>query len=237
MDLRIESLSLNRGPIRVLKNIDIEVRAGEFVSIIGANGAGKTTLLWTIVGLLKPSSGCIKYLGKNITSLKTFERLKIGIALCPAERHVFPRMTVMENLKMGAFVRQSKDEVEEDIERVFSRFPRLREKANQLAGTLSGGEQQMLAMARSVMSRPKLLLLDEPSLGLAPLVVEELAEFVVDLNREGTTILLVEQNAMLALELSQRTYVLELGEIILKAKSQELLTDERVKKAYLGDST
>jgi branched-chain amino acid transport system ATP-binding protein len=232
----IKNVSVDRGPIRVLKNLTLQVQEKEIVSAIGANGAGKTTILLTVVGFLKPKTGSIDFLGTDITHLRTDEVLRKGIALCPAERHVFPRMTVLENLKLGAFAREESKEFREDLERVFHYFPRLLERKDQRGSTLSGGEQQMLAMARSVMSKPKLLLLDEPSLGLAPILVKELGRFIKDINENGTTMFLVEQNAMLALELSQRTYVIELGEIVLEGKSVDMAKHERVKTAFLGEA-
>jgi branched-chain amino acid transport system ATP-binding protein len=236
MYFSLKKVSVNRGPIHVLKNLSMEVHEKEMVSAIGANGAGKTTLLWTIVGLLKANAGTIEFQGGEMTHLRPDEVLRRGIALCPAERHVFPRMTVLENLKLGAFLRKESREIMDDLERVFRYFPRLEERKHQRGATLSGGEQQMLAMARSVMSRPKLLLLDEPSLGLAPILVKELGKLMKEINEDGTTLLLVEQNAMLALELSQRTYVIELGEIVLEGRSADIAKHERVKTAFLGEA-
>jgi branched-chain amino acid transport system ATP-binding protein len=236
MYFSLKKVSVNRGPIHVLKNLSMEVHEKEMVSAIGANGAGKTTLLWTIVGLLKANAGTIEFQGGEMTHLRPDEVLRRGIALCPAERHVFPRMTVLENLKLGAFLRNESREIMDDLEQVFRYFPRLEERKHQRGATLSGGEQQMLAMARSVMSRPKLLLLDEPSLGLAPILVKELGKLMKEINEDGTTLLLVEQNAMLALELSQRTYVIELGEIVLEGRSADIAKHERVKTAFLGEA-
>ncbi len=236
MYFSLKKVSVNRGPIHVLKNLSMEVHEKEMVSAIGANGAGKTTLLWTIVGLLKANAGTIEFQGGEMTHLRPDEVLRRGIALCPAERHVFPRMTVLENLKLGAFLRKESREIMDDLKRVFRYFPRLEERKHQRGATLSGGEQQMLAMARSVMSRPKLLLLDEPSLGLAPILVKELGKLMKEINEDGTTLLLVEQNAMLALELSQRTYVIELGEIVLEGRSADIAKHERVKAAFLGEA-
>lgn len=231
----IKNVSVDRGPIRVLKDLTLHVQEREIVSVIGANGAGKTTILLTVVGFLKPKMGSIEFMETDISRLRTDGVLRKGIALCPAERHVFPRMTVLENLKLGAFARKESEEITEDLERVFHYFPRLLERKEQRGSTLSGGEQQMLAMARAIMSRPKLLLLDEPSLGLAPILVKELGRFIKEINENGTTLLLVEQNAMLALELSQRTYVIELGEIVLEGRSVDMAKQERVKTAFLGD--
>jgi len=226
---------VHRGPIRVIKGLSLQIEKDDIVSLIGANGAGKTTTLWTIVGLLKPSSGNIRFDGEDITGLRPDQVLRKGIALCPSERHVFPRMTVYENLMMGAFTRKSKAAVQKDLEKVFLSFPRLKERLNQLGATLSGGEQQMLAMARSVMGNPDLLLMDEPSLGLAPILVREVANLIRNLHQGGTTIFLVEQNALLALEVSERTYVMELGEVVLSGLSKELAHQDSVRKAFLGE--
>ena len=236
MYFTMQKVTVNRGPIRVLEGLTLHVQEGEIVSVIGANGAGKTTTMWTIVGLLRVQSGRIDFLGQDITHLRTDEILKRGIALCPAERHIFPRMTVLENLKLGAFGRNDTLAIADDLEKAFRYFPRLKERLAQPGATLSGGEQQMLAMARAVMSGPKVLLLDEPSLGLAPILVKELGRLIQDINRSGASILLVEQNAMLALDLSQRTYVLELGEIILEGKSSEIARHQSVKRAFLGEA-
>lgn len=226
---------VHRGPIQVIKGLSLQIEKGDIVSLIGANGAGKTTTLWTIVGLLKLSSGSIRFDGENITGLRPDEVLRKGIALCPAERHLFPRMTVYENLMMGAFTRKSKEAVQKDLGRVFHSFPRLKERLNQLGATLSGGEQQMLAMARSVMGNPGLLLMDEPSLGLAPILVREVGNLIRNLHQGGTTIFLVEQNALLALEVSERTYVMELGEVVMSGSSKELAHQDSVRKAFLGE--
>ena len=235
MYFAVSDMSVDRGPIRVLKGISLEVGQQEIVSLIGANGAGKTTLMLSIVGLLKLAEGSIIFEDNPIQGQSPDQVLKNGIALCPAERHVFPKMSVRENLLMGAYTRQSKSEIEKDFEKVFTYFPRLKERQTQAGGTLSGGEQQMLAMARAVMGNPQMLLLDEPSLGLAPIMIEELAHLVEHLNRDGTTILLVEQNAMLALEISKRTYVMELGEIVMQGDSADLARNDDVRKAFLGE--
>jgi len=235
MYFTVKSLSVRRGPIRVLKDVSLEIDRQEIVSLIGANGAGKTTLMLAIVGLLKAEAGSIDFKGMPIQAYSPDRVLKEGIALCPAERHVFPKMSVRENLLLGAYTRQSKAEIAQDLERVFTFFPRLSERQRQAGGTLSGGEQQMLAMARAVMGRPRMLLLDEPSLGLAPILIEELGRLIELLNREGTTILLVEQNAMLALEISRRTYVIELGRIVMQGRSKDLARDDDVRKAFLGE--
>jgi branched-chain amino acid transport system ATP-binding protein len=226
---------VHRGPIQVIKGLSLQFEKGDIVSLIGANGAGKTTTLWTIVGLLKPSSGNIFFDGENITGLKPDEILRKGIALCPAERHLFPRMTVYENLMMGAFTRKSKEAVQKDLERVFLSFPRLKERLNQMGATLSGGEQQMLAMARSVMGNPGLLMMDEPSLGLAPILVREVGNLIRNLHQGGTTIFLVEQNALLALEVSEKTHVMELGEVVMSGRSKDLAHQDSVRKAFLGE--
>ncbi len=235
MFFSVNDLSVKRGPIKVLKGVRLAVEEREIVSLIGANGAGKTTLMLSIVGMLKPESGSIEFRDAVITGFKPDRVLKNGIALCPSERHIFAKMTVIENLMLGAFTRRSKSDIENDIEKVFNYFPRLEERQNQLGGTLSGGEQQMLAMARSVMGGPRMLLLDEPSLGLAPIMVEELGHLIQHLNRDGVTIFLVEQNAMLALEISQRTYVMELGEIVLQGNSADLANQDEVRRAFLGE--
>ena len=235
MYFAVSDMSVDRGPIRVLKGISLEVGQQEIVSLIGANGAGKTTLMLSIVGLLKLAAGSITFENNPIQGQSPDQVLKSGLALCPAERHVFPKMSVRENLLMGAYTRQSKSEIEQDFEKVFTYFPRLKERQKQAGGTLSGGEQQMLAMARAVMGNPQMLLLDEPSLGLAPIMIEELAHLIEHLNRDGTTVLLVEQNAMLALEISKRTYVMELGEIVMQGDSADLAKNDDVRKAFLGE--
>jgi branched-chain amino acid transport system ATP-binding protein len=231
----MNDVAVHRGPIRVIKGLSLRIDKEDIVSLIGANGAGKTTTLWTIVGLLRPSSGTIHFDGENITGMKPDEILRIGIALCPSERHVFPRMTVYENLLMGAFIRKSKEAVRNDLESVYLSFPRLKERLNQLGATLSGGEQQMLAMARSVMGSPSLLLMDEPSLGLAPILVREVGNLIRTLHQGGTTIFLVEQNALLALEVSEKTYVMELGEVVMSGRSKDLAHQDSVRKAFLGE--
>jgi branched-chain amino acid transport system ATP-binding protein len=235
MSLTVRELVVRRGPIRVLHGLSLEVAPGEIVSIIGGNGAGKTTLLLTIVGLLKPESGAVAFAGKPLTGLGPERVLAAGVALCPAERHLFGRMTVLENLMLGAFSRREKAAVARDLERVFTYFPRLAERRGQKAGTLSGGEQQMLAMGRAVMGRPSMLLLDEPSLGLAPVAIEELGRLIRHIHRDGTTVLLVEQNAMLALEISERCYVMELGEFVLAGRSADLARRDEVRRAFLGE--
>ena len=232
--LEINNLSVNYGGIQALQDVSLTVNEGEVVTLIGANGAGKTTTLRSISRLVSPRSGEIIYNGKNITSLRPDQILQIGIAHSPEGRRVLARQTVLANLELGAFVRSDRWGIKADIEKQFQIFPRLGERRNQLAGTLSGGEQQMLAIARAVMSRPKLLLLDEPSLGLAPQIVREIFKTIDSLNQAGVTILLVEQNATLALQHADRGYVMESGEIAIAGKASDLLIDERVRQAYLG---
>jgi branched-chain amino acid transport system ATP-binding protein len=220
------------GKIEALKGVSLEVAAGSITCLLGPNGAGKTTLMMTLAGILKPRSGSIKFSAREISSLQPHAIVSLGIALVPENRLVFPSMTVLENLNAGAY--QRKDDFSADIERVFARFPRLKERAAQLAGTLSGGEQQMLAVARALMSRPKLLLMDEPSLGLAPLVVEEIFSIIGELHREGTTIFLVEQNAHMALKVAQHFYLMEQGRVSFSGNPGSLAEDEVIRRAYLG---
>ncbi|MQL51695.1 ATP-binding cassette domain-containing protein [Desulfofundulus thermobenzoicus] len=233
--LEVKDLCVAYGVIEALKGISFSVEEGEVVSLIGANGAGKSTTLRTISGLLRPKRGQIKYRGKEISKLPPYKVVELGLTQVPEGRRVFSRMTVMENLEMGAYTCRSRGEVKAGLERVFARFPRLAERKNQLAGTLSGGEQQMLAMGRALMSRPELLLLDEPSMGLAPLLVREVFAIIKEINQTGTTILLVEQNAHMALSISHRAYVLQTGEITISGPAGELMKNPEVKKAYLGD--
>ena len=232
--LKIDNIDVYYGAIHALKGISLEVNEGEIVTLIGANGAGKSTTLRTISGLLKPKAGSITFLGQNIAGVRAHEIVKKGISQVPEGRRVFAEMTVMENLDLGAFVRKDKAGIQQDLKHVFELFPRLEERKNQSAGTLSGGEQQMLAMGRALMSRPKLLLLDEPSMGLAPLLIKEIFNIIVDINKSGTTVLLVEQNANMALSIANRAYVLETGLITLSGKAQDLAASEDVRKAYLG---
>jgi branched-chain amino acid transport system ATP-binding protein len=232
--LEINSLSVNYGGIQALQDVSLNVNEGEIVTLIGANGAGKTTTLRTISRLVSPRSGQIIYDGKNITNLRPDQIVQIGIAHSPEGRRVLAKQTVLDNLELGAFLRSDCWGIKADIEKQFQIFPRLGERRDQLAGTLSGGEQQMLAIARAVMSRPKLLLLDEPSLGLAPQIVREIFKTIVNLNQSGVTILLVEQNATLALQHANRGYVMESGAIAIEGKASDLLVDERVRQAYLG---
>ena len=231
--LEIEDLHVNYGGIRALRGISLRVPKGEIVTLIGANGAGKTTTLKAIMGLVHPTSGRIVFEGEEITAIDTDTIVSKGISLVPEGRHVFVNLTVRENLYMGAYQRSDR-EIESDIEWIFGMFPRLKERSTQKAGTLSGGEQQMLALGRALMARPRLLLLDEPSLGLAPLVVERVFSVIKEIFEGGTTILLIEQNAMAALELAHYGYVLETGRIGMEGEGRALLGDERVKKAYLG---
>jgi len=232
--LEINNLNVNYGGIQALQDVSLTVNEGEIVTLIGANGAGKTTTLRTISRLVSPRSGQLLYNSKNITSLRPDEVVQAGIAHSPEGRRVLARQTVLDNLELGAFLRSDRWGIKADIEKQFQIFPRLGERRDQLAGTLSGGEQQMLAIARAVMSRPKLLLLDEPSLGLAPQIVREIFKTIVNLNQDGVTILLVEQNATLALQHANRGYVMESGVITIEGQASDLLVDERVRQAYLG---
>jgi len=233
--LEIKNLNVYYGGIHAIKDISISVEEGEIVSLIGANGAGKTTTLQAISGLLKPKSGEITFLGNNLLATEAHNILKLGLSQVPEGRRIFSGLTVRENLQMGAFaVRDTKENLTADRKAVYDRFPRLRERKKQLGGTLSGGEQQMLAIGRALMSRPKMLLLDEPSMGLAPILVKEIFEIIKEVNRSGVTILLVEQNAKMALSVSNRAYVLETGRIVMSGQSSDLLENELVKKAYLG---
>ena len=235
--LEVRDIHCYYGTIHALKGISLEVRDGEIVTLIGANGAGKSSTLRSINGLLRPRSGTISFRGEDITSRPAHEIVKMGISQSPEGRHVFPRMSVLENLEMGAYQRQKgTPEYKEDVERVYSLFPRLQERESQKAGTLSGGEQQMLAMGRALMARPQLLLLDEPSMGLAPIFVERIFEIVVEINKQGTPVLLVEQNALMALEVGNRGYVLETGHVALADEASALRRNEQVRKAYLGEA-
>jgi len=234
--LALRKLEVAYGGIQAVKGIDISVAQGELVCLIGANGAGKTTTLKGICGLLPVRAGTIHYEGKNVTGRPAFRLVQRGLAMVPEGRGVFGALTIEENLAMGAYTRSDNDGIKADVERVFGLFPRLKERRRQTAGTLSGGEQQMLAMGRAMMSRPKLLLLDEPSMGLAPLMVQKVFETIVTVSGEGVTILLVEQNAKLALEVSRRGYVMESGEITLSGDAKSLLHDPKVRAAYLGEA-
>jgi branched-chain amino acid transport system ATP-binding protein len=233
--LRLEHLQVSYGGIRAVKGIDLEVAAGELVCLIGANGAGKTTTLKAVTGLVRAAGGRILYEGQDISGLRVHEIARRGLALVPEGRGVFAQLTIEENLAMGAYSRSDRPGVAADVERAFTLFPRLKERRSQTAGTLSGGEQQMLAIARALMGRPKLLLLDEPSMGLAPLMVERIFEVIRDIAAEGVTLLLVEQNARLALETSHRGYVLEGGLVSISGEARKLLGDPRIREAYLGE--
>ena len=232
--LKVENLSVHYGMIQAVRDVSFEVNEGEVVSLIGANGAGKTTILRTLSGLVRPSAGKIQFLGKEIQKLPAQKIVAGGLSQVPEGRHVFPGLTVMENLEMGAFLKKNREENQGNLKKVFSRFPRLEERKNQDAATLSGGEQQMLAMGRALMSTPKLLLLDEPSMGLAPIFIQEIFDIIQDIQKQGTTVLLIEQNANKALAISDRGYVLETGKIVLSGTGKELAASDEVRKAYLG---
>jgi len=232
--LSIKEVNVFYGAIQALQGISLEVEQGEVVTLIGANGAGKSTTLRAISGLVRPKNGTIQFEGIDITRMPAQEIVKMGISHVPEGRRPFARMTVLENLELGAYLRKDKEGIEKSLEKVFSHFPRLKERRYQKAGTLSGGEQQMLAIGRALMSKPKLLLLDEPSMGLAPILVQEIFNIIKDINEAGTTILLVEQNAHMALSIASRAYVLESGRIVLSGTAKELSETEEVQKAYLG---
>ena len=232
--LKVENLKVRYGMIEAIKGISFEVRDGEIVTLIGANGAGKTTTMHAISGLLKPASGSITMDGQDLVKMPSHKIVSLGLAQVPEGRRVFAQQTVEENLILGAYTRRDKAGIAEDQERVFDLFPRLKERRTQLAGTLSGGEQQMLAMGRALMAKPKLVLMDEPSMGLSPLLVKEIFHIIEDINKQGTTVLLVEQNARMALAIADRAYVLETGKITLEGTGEELAKDERVRKADLG---
>ncbi len=233
--LEIEDLHVSYGAIHALRGLALEVAAGTIVTLIGANGAGKSTTLNTISGLLRPHRGCVRLEGEDLTSVPPHEIVFKGVVQVPEGRRIFGRLTVLENLEMGAFRRTDAGEIREGLDRTFSLFPRLKERMTQVAGTLSGGEQQMLAIGRALMARPRVLLMDEPSMGLAPILVEQIFEAIVDINRQGTTILLVEQNAFMALNIADRGYVLQTGSIVLQGGAAELQANEEVKRAYLGE--
>lgn len=236
MMLKVTDLNVYYGAIHALKGLSFEVGEGEIVSLIGANGAGKTTAMHTISGLLRSRTGSIEFMDANITKTEPHRIVKMGLAQVPEGRRIFASMSVLENLEMGAYIRAGapKKSIDEDLELVFTRFPRLKERRKQVAGTLSGGEQQMLAIGRALMSRPKMLLLDEPSMGLSPILVQEIFSCITEVNRSGTTILLVEQNAKMALTVSNRAYVLETGTVVLEGPAADLLDNEQVREAYLG---
>jgi len=232
--LQIKDIDVYYGSIHALKKLSLEVEKGSIVTLIGANGAGKTTTLNTISGILRPRNGTIIYKGIDITRVAPEKIVGLGISQVPEGRRVFSTMSVVENLEMGAYLRRDKKEIQADMETVYARFPRLEERRRQLAGTLSGGEQQMLAIGRALMARPELMLMDEPSMGLAPLLVKEIFSIIKDINERGTTILLVEQNANMALSIAHKAFVIETGEIVLQGTAEQLLKSEDVKKAYLG---
>ena len=233
--LELKDVEVFYGMIQAIKGVSFQVNEGEVIALIGANGAGKTTILHSITGLIAPKKGQIFFEGQDITATPAHKIVSMGMAHVPEGRRVFAQLTVLENLKMGAFTRKDKEEVEESLIRVYKRFPRLEERKNQMAGTLSGGEQQMLAMGRALMSRPRIILMDEPSMGLSPIFVNEIFDIIREVSEGGTTVLLVEQNAKKALSIADRAYVLETGRIVLDGKAQELLNDDSVKKAYLGE--
>ena len=233
--LKVENLNVFYGAIHALHDISFHVNAGEIVTLIGANGAGKTSTLHTISGLIRQKSGTITFKGKNLAAVHPHKLVGMGLSQVPEGRRVFAQMSVLENLEIGAYTRKNPAEMKRDLEMVFGHFPRLKERVKQLAGTLSGGEQQMLAMGRALMSHPELLMLDEPSMGLSPILVQEIFSIIQDVNRAGTTILLVEQNAHMALSIANRAYVLETGRIVMEGDARELLTNDDVRKAYLGN--
>jgi len=233
--LEVKDLEVCYGVIQAIKGISFEVNEGEVIALIGANGAGKTTTLHTITGLLSPKSGSVIFNGQDITKIPAHKIVSLGMAHVPEGRRVFAQFTVLQNLKMGAYTRTDKSEIEESLEMVYKRFPRLEERKNQLAGTLSGGEQQMLAMGRALMSRPKIILMDEPSMGLSPILVNEIFDIIQSVSASGTTVLLVEQNAKKALAIADRAYVLETGKIVLDGDAKVLMNDDSIKKAYLGE--
>ncbi|EOR21326.1 ABC transporter ATP-binding protein [Cytobacillus oceanisediminis] len=232
--LHIKDLNVYYGNIQALKGVTLDIEEGEIVTLIGANGAGKSTLLKTLSGLIKPKKGSIEYLGKSIAGKPAQSIVKAGMSHVPEGRRVFSNMTVEENLELGAFLRKDKQEIQKNLQKVYEIFPRLFERKKQLAGTLSGGEQQMLAMGRAIMAKPKLLLLDEPSMGLAPIIVRTIFQVIQEINEEGTTVLLVEQNAHMALSIAHRGYVIETGKVVLSGSAQELQESDELKQAYLG---
>ncbi len=233
--LEVKDLEVYYGVIQAIKGVSFEVNQGEVIALIGANGAGKTTILHTVTGLLSPKKGQVFFEGKDITKVPAHKIVSMGMAHVPEGRRVFAELSVYENLKMGAYTRKDKSEIEESLENVYRRFPRLEERKNQMAGTLSGGEQQMLAMGRALMSKPKIILMDEPSMGLSPILVNEIFDIIQAVSESGMTVLLVEQNAKKALSIADRAYVLETGNIVLEGKAKDLLEDDSIKKAYLGE--
>ena len=233
--LEVKDLAVYYGMIHAIKGVSFEVNKGEIIALIGANGAGKTTILHTITGLLSPKRGSIQFEGKELTKIPAHKIVSLGMAHVPEGRRVFAELSVYQNLKLGAYTRSDKKEIEETKETVYQRFPRLRERKNQMAGTLSGGEQQMLAMGRALMSHPQIILMDEPSMGLSPILVNEIFDIIRSVNEAGTTVLLVEQNAKKALEIADRAYVLETGRIVTSGPADALMNDDSIKKAYLGE--
>ncbi len=233
--LEVKDLQVYYGMIQAIKGISFEVNQGEVIALIGANGAGKTTILHTVSGLLTPKKGSVIFEGQDITKIPAHKIVSMGMAHVPEGRRVFAQLSVYDNLKMGAYTRSDKNEIEESLEMVYKRFPRLEERKNQMAGTLSGGEQQMLAMGRALMSKPKIILMDEPSMGLSPIFVNEIFDIIQEVSASGTTVLLVEQNAKKALSIADRAYVLETGTIALQGDAKELMNDDSIKKAYLGE--
>ena len=233
--LEVKDLEVYYGVIQAIKGISFHVDKGEIIALIGANGAGKTTTLHTVTGLISPKNGHVLFEGKDITKIPAHKIVSMGMAHVPEGRRVFAELSVYENLKMGAYTRKDKNEIEESLKNVYKRFPRLEERKNQMAGTLSGGEQQMLAMGRALMSKPKIILMDEPSMGLSPIMVNEIFDIIRSVSESGTTVLLVEQNAKKALAIADRAYVLETGKIVLEGKAKDLLEDDSIKKAYLGE--
>ena len=233
--LEIKGLDVYYGMIQAIKNVSFEVNEGEVIALIGANGAGNTTILHTITGLLEAQKGSVMFNGTDITKVPAHKIVSMGMAHVPEGRRVFANLSVLQNLKMGAYTRKDKNEIEETLQNVYQRFPRLKERQNQLAGTLSGGEQQMLAMGRALMSHPKIILMDEPSMGLSPIFVNEIFDIIKEVSASGTTVLLVEQNAKKALSISDRAYVLETGKIVLDGDADDLLNNDSIKKAYLGE--
>ena len=233
--LKVENIQVYYGMINAIKGVSFEVNEGEVIALIGANGAGKTTILHTITGLIAPKSGSVMFEGRDLTKTPAHKIVYLGMAHVPEGRRVFQQLTVLDNLKLGAFSMSDKKKVEENLAYVYKHFPRLEERKNQIAGTLSGGEQQMLAMGRALMSNPKIILMDEPSMGLSPLLVNEIFKIIGEVSKEGTTVLLVEQNAKKALSIADRAYVLETGNIVMEGKASDLLSDSRIKSAYLGE--
>lgn len=233
--LEVKDLHVSYGMIKAIHGVSFEVNQGEVIALIGANGAGKTTILHTITGLVPSTQGTINFQGKDITKTQGYKIVSLGMAHVPEGRRVFAQLSVYENLIMGAYTRKDKEEIQETLEKVYKRFPRLKERRNQLAGTLSGGEQQMLAMGRALMSHPQIILMDEPSMGLSPIFVNEIFDIIKEVSAQGTTVLLVEQNAKKALSIADRAYVLETGNIVLSGDAEELMNNDSIKKAYLGE--